>query len=85
AKQTWWEAPSRKTTNRPESELRITDVLDVDGIQTGRHGRIRIDSDRAAAALETISRFTLAPERIPYLPPTMSPAPTSQREGFLEH
>lgn len=85
AKQTWWEAPSRKTTNRPESELRITDVLDVDGIQTGRHGRIRIDSGRAAAALETISRFTLAPERIPYLPPTMSPAPTSQREGFLEH
>lgn len=85
AKQTWWEAPSRSTTNRPESELRITDVLDVDGIQTGRHGRIRIDSDRAAAALETISRFTLAPEKIPYLPPTMSPAPTSQREGFLEH
>lgn len=85
AKQTWWEAPSRSTINRPESELRITDVLDVDGIQTGRHGRIRIDSDRAAAALETISRFTLAPEKIPYLPPTMSPAPTSQREGFLEH
>ncbi|MDO5029330.1 MAG: polynucleotide kinase-phosphatase [Corynebacterium sp.] len=85
AAQTWWEAPVRSTPERPESELRITDVLGIDGIQTSRHGRIRIDDDRATAALETISRFTLAPEKIPYLPPTMSPAPTARRDGFLEH
>ena len=31
-----------------------------------------------------MSRFALAPQWLAYLPPTMSPSETSEREGWLE-
>ena len=39
---------------------------------------------KCAAALEVMSRFAIAPQWLVYLPPTMSPAETSAREGWLE-
>ncbi|GAA4510316.1 polynucleotide kinase-phosphatase [Brevibacterium yomogidense] len=68
--------------NRP---LRIDDVLGADAVETSRGGRIRVAPERAAAALATMSRFAMPPELLPYLPPTMAPAPTSHEEGYLEH
>lgn len=70
---------------REDGILRLDDLVGVDGVDTERMGRIRLDPDRAAAALETMSRFALPPEQLGYLPPTMAPAPTSREEGYLEH
>lgn len=47
-------------------------------------GRIVIAEENASAALEVMSRFALAPQWLAYLPPTMSPSETSEREGWLE-
>ena len=40
--------------------------------------------ENAAAALEVMSRFAIAPQWLAYLPPTMSPSETSEREDWLE-
>ena len=60
---------------------------DVSGrrwIDTELRGRIVVAEENAAAALEVMSRFALAPQWLAYLPPTMSPSETSAREGWLE-
>ena len=44
-----------------------------------------VEEDRAAAALEVMSRFALDPRWLIYLPPTMSPSETSTQPGTLEH
>lgn len=85
-----WCEPARPLTapeasDREHDELRITDVLGIGGVETARMGRVAIPDERAAAALETMSRFALAPQLLPYLPPTMAPAPTSREPGYLEH
>ena len=45
---------------------------------------IVVAEENAAAALEVMSRFALAPQWLAYLPPTMSPSETSKHEGWLE-
>jgi protein phosphatase len=47
-------------------------------------GRIVVAEENASAALEAMSRFALAPQWLAYLPPTMSPSETSERDGWLE-
>src|ERR1044072_7762329 len=39
----------------------------------------------ASAVPEVMSRFAVDPRWLVHLPPTMSPATSSQREGLLEH
>lgn len=48
-------------------------------------GRVRIPEANNIAALETASRFALDPRWLVFLPPTVSPAHTSEREDVLEH
>ncbi|WP_119389264.1 polynucleotide kinase-phosphatase [Taklimakanibacter lacteus] len=65
----------------------LLDIMDVTGrrwIDTELRGRIVVAEENAAAALEVMSRFTLAPQWLAYLPPTMSPSETSLAEGWLE-
>jgi protein phosphatase len=65
----------------------ILDMADVSGrrwIDTELRGRIVVAEENAAAALEVMSRFALAPQWLAYLPPTMSPSETSKQEGWLE-
>jgi len=64
--------------------LRIEDVLGKQIIPTRLMGKVIIEEDRAAAALEAMSRFALDPRWLIYLPPTMSPSETSPRDGWLE-
>ena len=55
-------------------------------IVTTRTGRkFTIEANNAAAALEVMSRHAINPKWLIYLPPTMSPSETSQRDGLLEH
>jgi protein phosphatase len=65
----------------------LVDMEDVSGrrwIETGLRGRIVVAEENAAAALEAMSRFALAPQWLAYLPPTMSPVETSEADGWLE-
>lgn len=48
-------------------------------------GRVTIREENAVAALEAMSRFAADPRWLVYLPPTMSPAETSELDGYLEH
>ncbi|WP_420626969.1 polynucleotide kinase-phosphatase [Candidatus Poriferisodalis sp.] len=70
---------------RPALSLDITDVLGKHRIDTSLGGRLTIDADRSSAALEVMSRFAVDPRWLVYLPPTMAPANTSERLGYLEH
>jgi protein phosphatase len=65
----------------------LLDLADVSGrrwIDTTLMKRIVVAEENAAAALEAMSRFAIAPQWLIYLPPTMSPVETSSREGWLE-
>lgn len=70
---------------REPDVLDITDVTGRRVVETRHHGRISVREENAAAALEVMSRFALAPRVLAYLPPTMSPVATSQRPDMLEH
>jgi protein phosphatase len=65
----------------------LLDYADVSGrrwIDTTMMRRIVIAEENAAAALEVMSRFAIAPQWLIYLPPTMSPVETSRQDGWLE-
>lgn len=82
-------APARPiAATVPEREPTALDIDDVTGTRwlvTEHAGKVKIPQENAAAALEVMSRFAVDPRWLIYLPPTMSPAPTSARDGFLEH
>jgi protein phosphatase len=65
----------------------LLDMEDVSGrrwIDTELKGRVVVAEENAAAALEVMSRFAVAPQWLAYLPPTMSPSETSAMDGWLE-
>ncbi|HEY7850284.1 MAG TPA: polynucleotide kinase-phosphatase, partial [Ktedonobacterales bacterium] len=68
-----------------ETLLRIEDVLGKQIVTTRLAGSVIVEQDRAAAALEVMSRFATDPRWLIYLPPTMSPSETSKRPDWLEY
>jgi polynucleotide kinase-phosphatase len=84
-----WYAPARPlgpaSGNREQSALKIDDVSGTRWVETTYAGKVKIPDENAAAALEIMSRFAVDPRWLIYLPPTMSPASASKRDGFLEH
>ena len=83
-------APGGRGQNAPSPDreptaLRIDDVAGTRWLATQHAGKVKILEENAAAALEVMSRFAVDPRWLIYLPPTMSPAPASQREGYLEY
>jgi polynucleotide kinase-phosphatase len=68
---------------RPDG-LSIADVTGRRSIDTG-YGRVMVAAENAAAALEVMGRFAIAPESLIWLPPTMAPCSTSTVDGYLEH
>ncbi len=86
AEETYYEpvrplAPPERAAEVP----RLDDVLGPRVIETAHMGRISMREENSAGALEVMSRFAVAPADLLYLPPTMSPVDSSQREDFLEH
>jgi protein phosphatase len=77
--------PVEVDARRPATVLDIDDVIGNRGIETRLHGRLTIPEERAAAAIEAMSRFAVDPRWLIYLPPTMSPTATSQLPDLLEH
>ncbi len=88
AVQQWYE-PVRPlapiTTERDPGVLAIDDITGTQWHETSFAGKVKVPEENAAAALEVLSRFSADPRWLVHLPPTMSPAPTSQAAGFLEH
>jgi polynucleotide kinase-phosphatase len=84
-----WYAPVRPLAqtagDREQSVLKIGDVAGARWLHTAHAGKVKIPEENAAAALEIMSRFAVDPRWLIYLPPTMSPASASSRDGFLEH
>src|SRR4051794_18992379 len=70
---------------RRDDVLDVADVLGKRVVETRLSGRVTVREENAAAAIEVMSRFAVAPEQLLYLPPTMSPSATSSRPGLLEH
>jgi protein phosphatase len=66
----------------------LLDIEDVTGkriISTSLRNNVTVREENSVAALEVMSRFAVNPKWLIYLPPTMSPAETSEREDYLEH
>jgi protein phosphatase len=93
ATQVWFEptrpigAPRAGDVSAQAGADQVLDIADVSGrrwIDTALRGRVVVAEENAAAALEVMSRFTMAPQWLAYLPPTMSPSETSAQEGWLE-
>jgi protein phosphatase len=78
-------APARSAQQAADDVLDISDVLGKRIIATRLQATITIREENAASALEVMSRFAVDPAWLIYLPPTMSPAETSQQPGLLEH
>jgi len=70
---------------REPTDLDLDDVIGKRIIETGLAGSVTVREENAAAALEVMSRFAVDPRWLVYLPPTMSPTATSNRQGLLEH
>ncbi|MGH3712978.1 MAG: polynucleotide kinase-phosphatase [Micromonosporaceae bacterium] len=64
--------------------LKLADVTGRRHLRTD-YGTVLIEAENAAAALEVMSRYAVDPRYLLWLPPTMSPSSTSDREGYLEY
>ncbi len=77
-------APSADTAREP-TDLDLDDVMGKRIITTRRSHTVTIREENGIAALEVMSRFAADPRWLVYLPPTMSPTATTDRDGLLEH
>ena len=93
ARQTWYE-PIRpllqesaplSLQQREDELLDVADYTQKRILDTRFGSTVIIRPGHGAAALEVLTRFAAHPKWLTYLPPTMSPAETSQEEGYLEH
>ncbi len=77
--------PPDKTAQQESDELLdVADLLGRRTLTTRLRASVSVGAEYTAAALEAMSRFAVDPRWLIYLPPTMSPADTSEREGWLE-
>jgi len=79
------QAPALTFQQQLDDMLSLDDVIGKRLIETQLYGKVIIREENAAAALEVMSRFTVNPRWLIYLPPTMSPSETSRQPGLLEH
>lgn len=77
--------PDLTAQQRHDELLDIEDVLGKRIVSTRLHRTITVREENATAALEVMSRFAANPKWLIYLPPTMSPSETTQKEGYLEY
>ncbi|PSR33900.1 MAG: polynucleotide kinase-phosphatase [Sulfobacillus benefaciens] len=78
-------APGLSAQQVQDDVLDIADIAGKRRVQTHLMGTVTVPEENGAAALEVLSRFAADPKWLIYLPPTMSPAETSQEFDTLEH
>lgn len=76
---------SQNSVDIPHTQLDVRDVVGKQMLHTPLIDRISTSAQHNAAALESMSRWSVDPRWLIHLPPTMSPSKTSSREGYLEH
>ncbi|WP_221089938.1 polynucleotide kinase-phosphatase [Deinococcus aquaedulcis] len=69
----------------PADTFDLAEFLQPGRVDTRTFGGVMLRAGERAAAVETFSRYGVAPEWCVYLPPTMSPVETSARPDHLEH
>jgi protein phosphatase len=79
------ETPDKTAQQAADDLLHYEDVSGKRLVSTRLAHTVTIRSEKAAPALEVMSRFAVDPRWLVYLPPTMSPTKTSRRPGLLEH
>ncbi|GAA2681142.1 polynucleotide kinase-phosphatase [Actinoplanes palleronii] len=80
-------APIRPLTTvetEPDRGLDIADVTGRKHLEYG-YGRTTVPAENAAAALEVMGRYSIDPETLIWLPPTMAPCSSSTVDGYLEY
>ena len=84
---TYYEPVRPLASEAPERDdlLDVSDVLGKRLVETPLAGNVTIREENATAALEVMSRFSIDPHWLIYLPPTMSPTESTSRPGLLEH
>ncbi|MFY7065647.1 polynucleotide kinase-phosphatase [Nocardiopsis changdeensis] len=98
ARRTWYEPVRPLGGEAPagaEGGDRSDTLVDITDVGVGDHhpglivetefGTVRANGASALGALEVMSRFSVDPRWLLYLPPTMAPAPTAAAPGYLEH
>ena len=75
---------SRKKVDDP-ALIGFSDVSGKKHVETSLMGRVTVDAQHMAGALEQMSRHTIDPRWLVYIPPTMSPVEASSQGSFLEH
>jgi len=65
--------------------LYLEDVFGKRIISTRLRPNITVREENSTAALEVMSRFAIDPRWLIYLPPTMAPSETCDRDGYLEY
>jgi len=78
-------APALSAQQTHDDVLDLADVAGKRIISTRLQHTVTIREENTIPALEVMSRFAANPKWLVYLPPTMSPAETSDVEGLLEH
>ena len=78
-------APALSVQQQLDELLDIEDVLGKRIIHTRLQRSVTIREENATTALEVMSRFAANPKWLIYLPPTMSPCATTDRDSLLEH
>ncbi len=79
------DAANHSSQQIDDENLYLEDVTGKRFITVEHGAAIKIEADRSASALEVISRFSVHPKWMNYLPPTMSPPSASKLDGYLEH
>ena len=74
-----------ESSNVNNDILKIEDYQNDLSISTELINPVIIKKRFTETALETVSRFTIDPKWLIYLPPTMSPAQTSSLDNYLEY
>ena len=92
ARETYVESPKPLLPDDAEASAQqahdqVLDLADFRGrrmLHTRLRPKLSVQPENLAAAIELVSRFGVDPRWLVYLPPTMSPCATSEREGWLE-
>ncbi|PIQ24675.1 polynucleotide kinase-phosphatase [bacterium (Candidatus Blackallbacteria) CG17_big_fil_post_rev_8_21_14_2_50_48_46] len=68
-----------------DRRLELSEITGKQILETRLKRQVIIQAENAAAALEVLSRYSVDPRWLIYLPPTMSPSETSSEPDYLEH
>ncbi len=83
--ESWTNGLSPQSNNGHDHRLNVKDFIGKKVLSTRLYRKITLREENVAAALEAMSRFTVNPKWLIYLPPTIAPVDSSKLPDVLEH